>query len=64
MNEKKGVLDTVIEKGFKIGLAGCAVVAAYVGVKYVVDVVHDVKNTIEARKAAKDVEEVNTDEED
>ena len=64
MNEKKGVLDTIIEKGFKVGLAGCAVVAAYVGVKYVIDVATDVKNSIKARNAAKDVEEVTGDEEE
>ena len=53
MNEKKSVLDTVIEKGFKIGMAGVAVVAAYVGVKYAIGVVQDIKSDIATRKAAK-----------
>lgn len=53
MNEKKTLLDRFINTGFKVGMAGVAVVAAYVGVKYVACVVDEVKDAIAARMAAK-----------
>ena len=64
MENKKGVLDTIIEKGFKLGFAGAAVAVAYLGVKYAVYAIVEIKDDIKAYRDAKKVAEDIDDEEE